>query len=284
MKRTLRLHLALLLVGLAPAGGATMAAPAAGAAPGVAPALIVVIIVDQLPAGTLERLGPLLSGGYRLLLDRGRRFTRCRHDHAVTETGPGHATLLSGLFPSHNGIILNHWHDTTAHADVYCIRDPEAGSRRSWPGAARRPVSPDNLEGENLADLLGRAARGAKVFTVAGKDRAAVLTAGHHPDGAFWFDVFTGGFTSSPGVVEGLPPWGAGFWGDGPVRTGLYKREIPMNGPTRSGPRRDRMTTLTRRRACPAWGRIRWRAWMPRRSIPTRSRSPGERRSRILPG
>src|SRR5438477_9882127 len=71
------------------------------------PRLVVVITVDQLRPDYLERYRPQLRGGFAMLLKQGAVFTEVYHDHAITETAPGHATILSGRWPAHTGIIRN---------------------------------------------------------------------------------------------------------------------------------------------------------------------------------
>src|SRR5438094_871304 len=79
------------------------------AAPPVAPRprLVVVITVDQLRPDYLDRYRPQLKSGLAMLLKQGAVFTEAYHDHAITETAPGHATILSGRWPAHTGIIRN---------------------------------------------------------------------------------------------------------------------------------------------------------------------------------
>src|SRR6266576_6387230 len=91
--------LALLLVA---ARGATPAP-----APAPKPRLIVVITVDQLRPDYLERFRPQLLGGFVTLLKAGAVFTDAYQDHAITETAPGHSTILSGRWPVHTGIVRN---------------------------------------------------------------------------------------------------------------------------------------------------------------------------------
>src|SRR5213078_3838914 len=78
-----------------------------GTAPVPKPRLVVVITVDQLRPDYLERYRPQLRGGFAMLLKQGAVFTEVYHDHAITETAPGHATILSGRWPAHTGIIRN---------------------------------------------------------------------------------------------------------------------------------------------------------------------------------
>ena len=58
--------------------------------------VVVLVTVDQLRADYLDRFAPRLQGGLARLAAGGARFTDAHHDHAIPETVPGHATLLSG--------------------------------------------------------------------------------------------------------------------------------------------------------------------------------------------
>src|SRR5438046_6542933 len=75
--------------------------------PAPKPRLVVVITVDQLRPDYLDRYRPQLKSGLAMLLKQGAVFTEAYHDHAITETAPGHATILSGRWPAHTGIIRN---------------------------------------------------------------------------------------------------------------------------------------------------------------------------------
>src|SRR5438874_9924627 len=80
------------------------------------PKLVVVITVDQLRPDYFTRWKSQLTGGLFQLTNEGAVFTDGYQDHAVTETAPGHSTILSGLWPAHTGIIRNSAgvEDTTA--------------------------------------------------------------------------------------------------------------------------------------------------------------------------
>ena len=74
----------------------------------VPPKLVLQITVDQLRGDTLTRFGERFGpGGFRYLLDKGVHFTNAHYKHANTETAPGHATLVTGTYPSRHGIIAN---------------------------------------------------------------------------------------------------------------------------------------------------------------------------------
>ncbi|MGZ3557295.1 MAG: alkaline phosphatase family protein, partial [Gemmatimonadaceae bacterium] len=71
------------------------------------PSLIVLITIDQFRDDYLDRFGSQLRGGLARFARGGAWFTQAHHDHAITETAPGHATLLSGRFPRSTGITAN---------------------------------------------------------------------------------------------------------------------------------------------------------------------------------
>src|SRR5262245_22176594 len=172
--------------------------PPAAKAEGVR--LAVVLVVDQMPAEMVERFAPMFEGGFARLLREGTVFTDCAHGHAFTETGPGHAALLSGRHPGTVGIVQNKWFDARRREVVYCVGDPDVARIPSGEGA-----SPSRFLGETLGDWMKRADPASKVVTVTGKDRSAVLMGGRKPDGAYW--ACEAGFATSTYYRSELPPW-----------------------------------------------------------------------------
>src|SRR6266567_1824091 len=83
------------------------AASAGAQASSPKPTLVVMITIDGFREGNLDRFGPQLHGGLARLMNGGAWFTNAHHDHAITETAPGHATLLSGRFQRSKGIMAN---------------------------------------------------------------------------------------------------------------------------------------------------------------------------------
>src|SRR5205823_14959204 len=75
--------------------------------PAPKPRLVLVITVDQLRPDYFDRYRTQLNGGLAMLLKQGAVFTEAYQDHAVTETAPGHSTILSGRWPAHTGIVRN---------------------------------------------------------------------------------------------------------------------------------------------------------------------------------
>ena len=157
------------------------------------PRLVLLLVVDQFSADDLERIAPLFTGGFRTLLDRGVIFTQAHHAHALTETAPGHATLATGSFPRHHGIVSNRWIEEGHLVSQYAIDDDLYDE------------SPRELERRTLGDWIKASYPESKVFSASGKDRAAILMGGMEADGAFWYDEEIGGYETSEYYAE--PEW-----------------------------------------------------------------------------
>jgi hypothetical protein len=202
--RLLPYLLAPVLWGCAPARVADPA-PAAPAPSGAGPALLVMISVDQLRADLLERYDPYFTGGFRRLLDQGARFTAV-HDHSGSETGPGHATLSTGVYPSHSGIVANDWLERVG--DGWISRYNVADSLSPIVGYPEQEGrSPRNLLRTGAADWVVGTNGAAKVLSVSGKDRSAILMTGKAKGTVLWFDQARGRFISSAYYMPSYPDW-----------------------------------------------------------------------------
>lgn len=170
------------------------------------PSLVVFLVVDQLRGDLLDRYASVFTGGFKRLLEEGRVYTRALHDHARTETAPGHATLSTGVHPGRAGIPSNAWRvkEDGRWVSVFNVMDPGV----SLVGIPDVPGgSPDVLLRTGLADWIGKASPGSRVVSVSGKARAAVLMAGKSPGDVFWFDSRVGGFVTSTFYREKAPAW-----------------------------------------------------------------------------
>ena len=159
------------------------------------PKLVVVITVDQLRPDYFDRWKGQLSGGLFQLVNEGAFFADGYQDHAVTETAPGHSTILSGLWPAHTGIIRN-------SAGVQDSTAPLLGVN----GAG---ASPRRVRGTGLFDWLKAADPTARALSVSRKDRGAILPIGHAKEQVYWYQ--SGLFTTSRYYADSLPPWVKAF-------------------------------------------------------------------------
>jgi predicted AlkP superfamily pyrophosphatase or phosphodiesterase len=171
------------------------------------PRLMVMVVVDQLIPDLLERYDEHYSGGLRRLLDEGFRFDNAAHDHGVTETAAGHATISTGVYPKTHGIVANDWFEFDQAGEpryVYAVAD----SLSPIVGIPERPGrSPRNLERGGMADWVLGADSGAHVVSVSKKDRAAVTMAGTAPGHVYWLDAEEGRYVTSTWYRQALPGW-----------------------------------------------------------------------------
>jgi predicted AlkP superfamily pyrophosphatase or phosphodiesterase len=189
-------RLSLTLAGLAVLFRTSLLAAQAGV-PAAHPRLVVLITIDQFRADYLERFAPQLQGGLGRLMRGGAWFTNAHQDHAITETAPGHATLLAGRFPRSTGIMMNR---VGVDDDSSPLIAGGVG-----PGA-----SPRRFNGTTVADWLVASDARARVLSVSTKDRAAILPVGKSRSQVYWYSP-DGRFTTSRYYRDTLPTWVAAF-------------------------------------------------------------------------
>jgi hypothetical protein len=170
---------------------ALLAAPPP-APPGRGVDLVVLVAIDQLPTVYFERFGPQLTGGLGRLRRGSTFYTGAIQDHAMTETAPGHATMLSGREPAGTGIVSN-------NLGVSDSLSPLLGVSTA-PGA-----SPRRFRGTTLVDWMAALDPAARALSVSTKDRGAILPIGRSKQSVYWYR--DGEFTTSRWYRDELPPW-----------------------------------------------------------------------------
>lgn len=181
--------------GAAPLAAQSPARASAHVMPAAAqqPTLIVFLTVDQLREDYFTRFAPQLTGGLGRLMRGGAFFTNAMLDYATTETAPGHATGMSGRFPSHTGIVSN-------SLGVFDPEAPQLGNPKAF-------ASPFRFRGGVLTDWLRMKDPRTRALSVSRKDRGAILPLGRARQSAFWYDANTGDFTTSTYYADSLPSW-----------------------------------------------------------------------------
>lgn len=182
----------------------------AASPPGDGPKLVVLMVVDQLPAELLERYDTLFTGGFRRLLDDGYRFRNATHDHAFTETAPGHTTLSTGVYPSRHGIVANGWSERSGRGwrSVYSVEDLD----RRILGYPRLPGrGPANIEHSGLPDWIAASDADARVVSISKKDRAAIGLAAQALGEVYWLADQGGQFITSDAYRSRYPEWVSRF-------------------------------------------------------------------------
>ena len=171
------------------------------------PALVVLISVDQMRYDFFERFGHQFEGGLKRLWEEGAVYNDAHHLHAPTHTAPGHATLSTGCFPAHHGIVANSYHDEQTGASKYCVVDNAAEIIGVDNDGRLEGRSPKLLRTSTLGDWIKSANKQSKVFAVAKKDRSSVLMGGKKADRAFWIDGLTTEVVSSDYYGKSMPIW-----------------------------------------------------------------------------
>ena len=174
-------------------------APQASVAALTPPKLIVTIVVDQFSANLFDQYRGRYTGGLRRMADQGLVSINGYQTHGLTETCPGHSTILTGMHPVETGIPANDWIDGKTGKEVYCLAAPQNHLAHGRDDTDNGPVGPDQLRVTTLGDWLKAVSPDSKVMAVSGKDRGAINLAGHQGQ-AFWF---TDGFGLTTYVEPG---------------------------------------------------------------------------------
>jgi arylsulfatase A-like enzyme len=148
-------------------------------------------MVDQLRGDYLDRYRAEWSGGFKRILEQGAFYPDGRQNHALTETAPGHATVLSGRLPVHNGIAMN----------SRGVQDPGAPLLESTGAGA----SPRRFQGTALFDWIAARDSDARVLSLSRKDRSAILPVGRARGQVYWYSDPI--FTTSRYYADTLPAW-----------------------------------------------------------------------------
>lgn len=156
------------------------------------PTLVVLVVVDQFPMRYLDRFGPELTGGLGRLVRGGAVMTNAHHEHAITETAPGHASMMSGRYPRSTGIVAN----------VFGVADPASPVL----GGNGEASSPYRFRGSTLFDWIRTRDHRARALSVSRKARSAILPVGRAPADVFWY-ANDGRFTTSVWYSDTLPTW-----------------------------------------------------------------------------
>ncbi len=164
--------------------------------------LVVFFVVDQLPGELMQRIESEFTGGFKWLLDHGVDFRNAHHEHANTVTGTGYFVLGSGRYPGPAGVLGNSWYVRELGRSINCVEDTIA----SPVGGLGKARSYRQTNATAIGDWIKENDIKSKVFSVGGKDRAAVFLGGKNADLAIYYD-WAGSFMTSDYYAEKLPEW-----------------------------------------------------------------------------
>ena len=179
----------------------------------VQPKLLVIFVVDQMRADYLDRFHGYFipegqnkaEGGFRWLEANGASFTEAKHLTTTAMTCPGHATIATGTTPARHGIVKNSWWDPQSASSVYCVEDSLSKDKLT-----NEPSStPRRLLAPTIGDELKSMSPTSRVYSIALKDRSAIMLGGKRADLALWVDHSKMAWTSSDWYLPAtnLPKW-----------------------------------------------------------------------------
>jgi hypothetical protein len=162
-----------------------------------APRLIVNITIDQLRTDYLEAFAPVFGkDGFKRLFREGLVYENASYPFTKIDRASAISSVITGVSPYYHSIVGEKWLDKESLRPVGCTEDIRQ------PGVP----SPTQLMVSTLGDELKVATDGAaKIFTISPTSDAAVLSAGHAADGAFWIDDRTGLWTGSKYYSNEIP-------------------------------------------------------------------------------
>jgi len=175
--------------------------------PSEKPALIIGIVIDQMRYDYIYRFWEKYGdGGLKMMVQGGTFCKNASYNFLINETAVGHATISTGALPSHHGIISNNWYVSLQDKIINCVEDDKVNTVVGSYESGR--YSPRKLLASTIGDELKLANNfRTKVIGIALDNYAAILSAGHTADYAFWFDSETGNWVTSSYYVDSLPDW-----------------------------------------------------------------------------
>ena len=196
------------------------------------PKLVVGLVVDQMRWDYLCRYQDrYCEGGFKRLLNEGFSYENCRIPYIPSVTAIGHTSIYTGSVPSIHGIAGNNF--MKDGKKTYCTEDNTVKPVGSNGKAGME--SPRNMWCTTIGDELRIATNDrSKVIGVAIKDRAAILPAGHHANGAYWFDPEAGKFITSSFYMDKLPAWVNNFNKQNFLRGGYFVHQFGYQSATSS--------------------------------------------------
>ena len=163
----------------------------------LAPRIVVNITVDELRSDYIESFSPMFSSeGLRKLIEQGKVYEIASYPSNPIDRASAIATLATGATPFYHGIVAEQWLDRQTLRPVYCVDDE------------KRQTTANRLLTSTLGDELKISSQGkAVVYGIAATRDAAILSAGHAADGAFWIQDKTGKLCTSTYYSNHASSW-----------------------------------------------------------------------------
>ncbi len=170
------------------------------------PRLVVGIVLENFnPDYLMKYKSQFGVGGFSRLLNQGLVYKNSSYDYMYSQTGVDHASIYSGTNPSYHGIIAHSWYNRIERDAISNVYDKKV--RAVGSDSVKGKVSPQKMLAHTIGDELKLTNACSRVFGLSMNPEAAVLSAGHMADGAFWFDEFSGKWATSSYYMDSLYNW-----------------------------------------------------------------------------
>lgn len=171
------------------------------------PKLVVGITIDQLRTDYIEAFAPLFEeSGFKRLWREGRVYKHTNYGFSNIDCASAVATIHTGTTPSMHGIVAERWMNLSTLQPESCVDDPAYMGNYTV-----RNTSPNKLLTSTLSDELKISTKNkAYTFSIAPTAEAALFSAGHLSDGAFWLNTDNGKWCSTT-YYKDFPWWASRY-------------------------------------------------------------------------
>lgn len=168
------------------------------------PRLVISIAINRMTSESIEDYcNDLESDGIRQLIENGKVYTSAKMPFAPSDIASAITTIYTGTTPYYNGIANAQWLDRNSLRTVSCVDDNKyRGIGSSDGGSATNVLS--SMIGD---ELKAKSENRGMVYSIASNREAAILSACHSANCAFWINDKTRSWSTSTYYPEGLPNW-----------------------------------------------------------------------------
>jgi hypothetical protein len=165
------------------------------------PKLVVCITVDQLRGDYIDYFYSTFGEhGFKRLMSEGMTYSNIAFEFASIDQASAFATLFTGSNPCFHGISCAKRFDFNNNREIPALHDPEFLGNYT-----RDNYSPARLLSSTIGDELKIASQGkSDVYSIAPDADAALISAGHAANGAFWIDNINGKWATTT-YYKGVP-------------------------------------------------------------------------------
>jgi predicted AlkP superfamily pyrophosphatase or phosphodiesterase len=171
------------------------------------PKLIVGIVVEQMRYDYLYKFWDKFGeGGFKRLMSEGTDCKNANYNYQFTQNSVGHATIATGTTPTYHGIVAEEWYLRLKDKVANCVADDKEKGIGGFADEGR--MSPRQLLTTTIGDEMRLSNfNKSKVVGVSLNGSAAILSAGHIANAAYWFDGESGNWITSSYYMQDLPAW-----------------------------------------------------------------------------